>query len=705
MASGNWKKMLGFLFALGCQAEVRQSGCDGEGCEADNQVLLQRRGHKETIQVETLGSEPSERIKNALEWRKKIIYQVVPDRFALPPGTQNDTCKIGSCTVRNPNKGCNSVPVCDYGNFCGGKLSGLESKLDYISGMNMDAIWITPVTQNTECGFMGYWTQDLNAVSKELGGQEQLLSLSKAMRAKGLKYLQDVVYNHFGPPPPNGSFKWINAVDDETNPGDNQWNGVYTSFSPFNETSHYHGTADNHCNAPWFEPKNTWASFNQTMQRKCWLTGLADLDQSVPFVREQLFNWTRSIFKDFGADALRLDTVGYLDPEFYYDLRSEALGDHYVFGEVLGNLAEDSRDIVEKYYINYTGGWMSASAQFQQSWDGGEKGLGAITNYAYYMAMFDAFAITKDGFVRPNNIGLKAQTGADSFLLPVGSLSSLRSIILLLQKTYGSGAFGWGALNNFIENQDQPRFLYLICRGLTVGWEPNGDAPTPYGCDVPSVSSSPAPVLLYMNALTITFMVPGVPSVYFGGEQAMVAGGSDNGIPSNGPNWDHYRSSFRAPMWLTGYSTDASLYGFITRLAELRRDVIGKMGLKEIDEMRFVEVSGSMVNLTDYVIAFERGHALVVSSNLANRLSEMDLQTDVVMQTKFAEGEKVCDVLCYRSPSAQYSFQNNNYDVQFPGAAPDSCDCAVVGADGELSVTLGNEPRIYVPEKKVVMTS
>jgi glycosidase len=31
------------------------------------------------------------------------------------------------------------------GNYCGGTWKGMESRLDYISGLGFDAIWITPI--------------------------------------------------------------------------------------------------------------------------------------------------------------------------------------------------------------------------------------------------------------------------------------------------------------------------------------------------------------------------------------------------------------------------------------------------------------------------------------------------------------------------------------------------------------------------------
>jgi len=696
--------MLAFfaLLCLGVYAEVQP-----RSCEEDGHILLQQRRH------DHLKAPCDARLQQLLEWKKKAMtYLVIVDRFALPPDTSNDTCKKGSCTIANSANGCYQPPLCSWGNFCGGSFSGIESKLDYLAGMNVDALWLTPITKNVECGYMGYWTQDLNIVSPEFGGEASLKSLSAAMKKKGISYLQDVVYNHFGAPPPkNGSFQWSSGSTDPTNwtaqaDSKNHYNGDVAYFKPFDDVKYYHGSPETFSTAgvP-NDPKFTIASINQTANQIAWLSSLADLNQTVDYVSDQLFNWTRSLFADLGVDALRLDTCPYIEPSFYERLRQEALGNHYVFGEVLGNLANFSFDI-DGYDIialstNRSGvkGYILDSMEFQQTFVGTpdrsytSTGLGAVENYAFFFAAFNAFVSTANGTVLPNNLemGVASETGADSFMQPVGSLNSLRFIIEKTQKVFGTGPYGYGANSNFLENQDQPRFLYRACQALTQGWlyQDVVSAQT-WACNNTLVSESPAPVLLYMNALSILIMLPGVPVLMYGGEQAIVAGQSMNGEPASS-----YRSTYRSPMWLTGYATSAPLYGFIARLGSLRSSVIEGMGHKEIDEMKFVELTGDIANITDYVLAFERGQALVIISNLANRIDDPGIRTSIVLQTGYTQGQEVCDRLCYRDPSAHYSWELNAYEVSFPSSAPKSCDCVTVGKGGKLTVELGTEPRIY----------
>ena len=60
-------------------------------------------------------------------WKSRSIYFALTDRIARSSG---DT---------------GGGPCGDLGDYCGGTFKGLESKLDYISELGFDAIWITPV--------------------------------------------------------------------------------------------------------------------------------------------------------------------------------------------------------------------------------------------------------------------------------------------------------------------------------------------------------------------------------------------------------------------------------------------------------------------------------------------------------------------------------------------------------------------------------
>lgn len=75
------------------------------------------------------------------EWRKRTIYQLLTDRFARNDGQTYDCQNLG--------------------NYCGGGYKGIINNLDYIQGMGFDAIWISPIIDNRDGGYHGYWGRDL----------------------------------------------------------------------------------------------------------------------------------------------------------------------------------------------------------------------------------------------------------------------------------------------------------------------------------------------------------------------------------------------------------------------------------------------------------------------------------------------------------------------------------------------------------------
>ena len=216
------------------------------------------------------------------EWKSRTIYQVLTDRFAGP-----------------------STSSCDLHNYCGGTWNGLASKLNYISTLGFDAIWISPVIENTPDGYHGYWAKNLSAVNTNFGSPEDLKNLVKEAHQMGMWIMVDVVANHMG-----GVIGDINT------------------FSPFNQNNHYHDCTgcDSNCDITDF---NTLFSENC---EHCRLAGLPDLNQDNSFVSSMLNTWIKSLVSDFNFDGIRVDTVPEVKPAFWHTF-NEAAG-CYAVGEV-----------------------------------------------------------------------------------------------------------------------------------------------------------------------------------------------------------------------------------------------------------------------------------------------------------------------------------------------------------------------------------
>ena len=56
----------------------------------------------------------------------------------------------------------------------------------------------------------------------------------------------------------------------------------------------------------------------------CRLSGLSDLNQSVPFVGQYLQGWVKQVVADYGFGGLRIDTVPEVDLSFWKGFQAAA---------------------------------------------------------------------------------------------------------------------------------------------------------------------------------------------------------------------------------------------------------------------------------------------------------------------------------------------------------------------------------------------
>ena len=98
-------------------------------------------------------------------WQTGVIYQVYPRSF-------QDTDGDGV-----------------------GDLRGIAARLDYLVGLGVDAIWISPFYPSPMADF-GYDVEDYTGVDPLFGTMEVFDALLKAAHAKGLRVILDFVPNH-----------------------------------------------------------------------------------------------------------------------------------------------------------------------------------------------------------------------------------------------------------------------------------------------------------------------------------------------------------------------------------------------------------------------------------------------------------------------------------------------------------------------------
>ncbi|KAK0201077.1 glycoside hydrolase family 13 protein [Desarmillaria ectypa] len=184
------------------------------------------------------------------------IVKLVTDRFAV----SNDTGYGGYCDTSART-------------FCGGSWLGITQHLDYIQGMDFDAIWISPIVENiggrTFYGdaYHGFWTKNISGLNPHFGTPDDLKDLASALHAHGMYLMVDVVANQY-----NGS-----------NSDDFDFSGLWPSSS-----------------SSYFHPLCWYGRF----QDPGYNIALVDLNTEDPEV-------------DYNIDGIRIDTVKHIRKDFW----------------------------------------------------------------------------------------------------------------------------------------------------------------------------------------------------------------------------------------------------------------------------------------------------------------------------------------------------------------------------------------------------
>jgi glycosidase len=234
-----------------------------------------------------------------------FIYLIMPDRFSdgdstndRIPGMRDQSLNRDSIFLRH-----------------GGDMEGIINHLDYLQSLGVTALWMTPVIENdmpnrTE---HGYAFTNHYKIEPRLGGEEAYEKLSDALHKRGMKLIQDAVYNHVGlynflvqdSPAPDWLHQWPEFT--QTNYKDQ------TLFDPYGAPSEKKKMSDG-----WFT------------------TQMPDLNQSNPFVANFLIQHAIWSVEKFGVDGWRIDTYIYNDLNFM-NRCNKAITDEYphitMFGE------------------------------------------------------------------------------------------------------------------------------------------------------------------------------------------------------------------------------------------------------------------------------------------------------------------------------------------------------------------------------------
>jgi glycosidase len=313
----------------------------------------------------------------------EIIYFVLPDRFENGD-TSNDTGGIEGGVIEhgfNPEH---------QGFYQGGDLQGLTQRLDYIEGLGVTAIWLTPIFQNKavqggpgfeSAGYHGYWITDFYGVDQHLGGREAFAGFVEAAHARGMKVYMDIITNHTAdvayyrechdpefegfidpqggcPYRSKAEYPWTTRGDAGGEPinqgfrGDDTPNLTEENYAQLSDPNWAYTVAideeeadvrnpawlndplmyHNRGESFWYGESSFYGDF----------AGLDDLNTEHPQVVEGMIEIYKQWITDFRVDGFRIDTVKHVRPEFWAQFNTaivdhaHSLGiDHFhVFGEI-----------------------------------------------------------------------------------------------------------------------------------------------------------------------------------------------------------------------------------------------------------------------------------------------------------------------------------------------------------------------------------
>ena len=120
-----------------------------------------------------------------------VVYLLMPDRFANGD-TSND-----NIPGMKEEEGCNrNVPLARHG----GDLAGMTKHLDYLADLGITAIWPTPLFINDmpKESYHGYAITNYYQTDPRFGSNDDYKQFVEKAHAKGIKVIQDIVFNHCG---------------------------------------------------------------------------------------------------------------------------------------------------------------------------------------------------------------------------------------------------------------------------------------------------------------------------------------------------------------------------------------------------------------------------------------------------------------------------------------------------------------------------
>lgn len=244
-----------------------------------------------------------------------------------------------------------------------GDFKGLIDKLDYIKALGFSAIWLTPVVTNGGgYDYHGYHSMDMSTVDVRYESDGATYDdLIDAAHEKGIKIIQDVVWNHtgnFGDATLCPMFtKEYDTIQDLGSPDSmkvipgSELDQAYPNYDSLPGTSQFQARLDilqsihssNHNMSENYHRETAGGGWGQPLEQYASIEGdCRDLNTENPNVAKFLTD-TYLGYADRGVDAFRLDTEKHINRwtlNSAYFPKFANIPNFYIFGEVCARWSE-----------------------------------------------------------------------------------------------------------------------------------------------------------------------------------------------------------------------------------------------------------------------------------------------------------------------------------------------------------------------------
>ena len=217
-------------------------------------------------------------------WQDESIYSIMVDRF-----NDGDIKNDFDVNARNPLA------------YNGGDFQGIIDRLDYIHDMGFTAIRLTPIFDNTQNGYHGFWVKDFYKTDEHFGSIETFQKLVKEAHKRKMKVIIDFVTNN-------------TALD-------HQW-------------------VSDPAKKNWYHPKQKMDDGNNG-----WVDGLPDLNQDNPQVKKYLLDAAKWWINKTDIDGYSLPEVNQVPVSFWTDFSkavTKEKKDFFLMGVPTENTAIDA---------------------------------------------------------------------------------------------------------------------------------------------------------------------------------------------------------------------------------------------------------------------------------------------------------------------------------------------------------------------------